>query len=117
MSDYISREAAIEKIRVAGCTDCGGSSGTICGFCDFDNAIRLIKRLPAADVEPVRHSYWESYDTSQYMGTDEFGEPKWRPGRFYICHNHRCRRKTVVKSNYCPNCGAKMDLEDETNDD
>ena len=55
MSDYISREAAIEKIRVAGCTDCGGSSDTICGFCDFDNAIRLIKRLPAADVEPVRH--------------------------------------------------------------
>lgn len=55
MSDYISREAAIEKIREAGCTDCGGSSGTICGFCDFENAIRLIKRLPAADVEPVRH--------------------------------------------------------------
>lgn len=54
MSDYISREAAIEKIRVAGCTDCGGSSNTICGFCNFDNAIRLIKRLPAAGVEPVR---------------------------------------------------------------
>ena len=27
-----------------------------------------------------------------------------------------CRRKTVVKSNYCPNCGAKMDLE-ESNED
>lgn len=117
MADYISREAAIEKIRVAGCTDCGGSSGTICGFCDFENAVRLVNGLPAADVEPVRRSYWESYDTSQYMGTDEFGEPKWRPGRFYICHNRRCRRKTVVKSNYCPGCGCKMDLEDETNDD
>lgn len=55
MSDYISREAAIEKIREAGCTDCGGSSGTICGFCDFENAVRLVNGLPTADVEPVRH--------------------------------------------------------------
>ena len=57
MSDYISREAAIEKIRVAvGCAECGGNSSTICccGVCDVNNAIRLIKRLPAADVEPVR---------------------------------------------------------------
>lgn len=54
MSDYISREAAIEKIREAGCTDCGGSSGTICGFCDFENAVRLVNGLPTADVEPVR---------------------------------------------------------------
>lgn len=62
-----------------------------------------------ADVAPVVHSYWESYDCSQYMGTDEYGEPKWRDGKFYVCHNRRCRRKTVVKSHYCPNCGAKMD--------
>ena len=58
MSDYISREAAIEKIREAGCTDCGGSSGTICGFCDFENAVRLVNGLPTADVEPVRHGRW-----------------------------------------------------------
>lgn len=64
--------------------------------------------LPA-DVAPVVHSYWESYDCSQYMGTDEYGEPKWRDGRFYVCHNYRCRRKTVIKSNFCPNCGARMD--------
>lgn len=63
----------------------------------------------AADVVPVVHSYWESYDCSQYMGTDEYGEPKWRDGRFYVCHNYRCRRKTVIKSNFCPNCGARMD--------
>lgn len=104
MSDYISREAAIVDFK----------------RCNHENPVwtpqrvkTLVMRIPAADVELVRHSYWESYDTSQYMGTDEFGEPKWRPGRFYICHDRRCRRKTVVKSNYCPNCGAKMDLEGE----
>ena len=56
MSDYISREAAIEKIRVAaGCAECAGSSSAlcVCNVCDVYNAIRLIKSLPTADVEPV----------------------------------------------------------------
>ena len=85
MSDYISREAAIEKIREAGCTDCGGSSGTICGFCDFENAVRLVNGLPTADVEPVRNGRWE-------------GVPN------------------AYKTNFCPICGAKMDLEDENDE-
>ena len=71
--------------------------------------LREVSDAPAADVVPVVHSYWEGYSCSQYMGTDECGEPKWRDGRFYVCHNYKCRRKTVIKSNYCPNCGAKMD--------
>lgn len=71
--------------------------------------LREVSDTPAADVAPVAHSYWEEYSCSQYMGTDECGEPKWRDGRFFVCHNYKCRRKTVIKSNYCPNCGAKMD--------
>lgn len=74
---------------------------------------------PTLDVAPVRHSYWEEYSCSQYMGMDEEGEPKYRDGRFLVCHNYCCRRKTVVKSNYCPNCGAKMDAgqEDDSHGD
>ena len=75
------------------------------------SAAETIDQVPAADVAPVVHSYWEGYSCSQYMGTDEVGEPKWRDGRFYVCHNYKCRRKTVIKSNYCPNCGAKMEGE------
>lgn len=141
MSDYISREAAsadeykhkiktpFAKIIVGGtpekpCYDIlyfdptDGKCHIGFGSYRLDYVFRWLAEEfevtePCADVELVRHSYWESYDTSQYMGTDEFGELKWRPGRFYICHNRRCRRKTVVKSNYCPNCGEKMDLEDD----
>lgn len=92
MADYIDRDALLASLPVA-----------------WDSAVRAIKEAPAADVSPLVHSYWESYTCSQFMGTDGWGEPKFRDGRFYICHNRRCRRKTVVKSNYCPNCGARMD--------
>lgn len=103
MSDYISRDAAIEKIREAGCTDCGGSSGTICGFCDFENAVRLVNGLPTADVEPVRHGRWVNM------------------GGFPACSECACSPAVYEpKPNnpkgfpeWCYGCGAKMDLEDE----
>lgn len=93
MAEYINREKAKRLLHI-----------------EYAYAAeQLLDEIPAADVAPVVHSYWEGYSCSQYMGTDEGGEPKWRDGRFYVCHNYKCRRKTVIKSNYCPNCGAKMD--------
>ena len=112
MSDYISREAAIEKIRVAGCTDCGGSSDTICGFCDFDNAIRLIKRLPAADVEPVRYGRWECvYDDSTgetNITCSHCKNTRTVNGCFVSTDGKPC----YFEDDYCPSCGAKIDLEE-----
>lgn len=64
--------------------------------------------IPKVDVAPVRHSYWESYDTSACIGTDDEGEPRWVARRFYVCHERKCRYKSVVRSKYCPNCGARM---------
>lgn len=80
---------------------------------EITSCIAEIVNAPTLDVAPVRHSYWEEYSCSQYMGMDEEGEPKYRDGRVLVCHNYCCRRKTVVKSNYCPNCGAKMDAGQE----
>ena len=115
MSDYISREAAIEAIREEfGCETCnGGNIGTMCTFCDVGQTILLIKNIPAADVEPVRHGRWDGYTHSRYCGIDEYGEPIYRDGTVYYCANPKCRRKTVIKENFCPSCGAQMDLEDE----
>lgn len=110
MNDCISREAAIEKIRVAaGCAECAGSSSAlcVCNVCDVYNAIRLIKSLPATDVEPVRYGRWEGYSHSRYCGIDADGEPIYRDGIVYYCSNPKCRRKTVIKENYCPSCGEK----------
>lgn len=118
MGDYISREAAKEAF--------GNADADVCesypdGHCDWgfgrSNINDVIDGVPAADVEPVRHGRWEGYTHSRYCGRDEYGEPVYRDGTVYYCSNPKCRRKTVVKENFCPSCGAKMDLEDENNDD
>lgn len=100
MAEYIEREVLKQQLQLE-------------SYCNYihtlEDVLNIIDFVSATDVVPVVHSYWESYDCSQYMGTNEYGEPKWRDGKFYICHNCRCRRKTVIKSLYCPNCGAKMD--------
>lgn len=114
MSDYISRKAAVKIAQKYGLAN-GSALGRHTGLADCI-AIE-IEGLPAADVEPVRHGRWEGYSHSCYCGIDKDGEPVFRDGVVYYCFNPKCRRKTVIKENYCPSCGSKMDLEGETNDD
>ena len=49
---------------------------------------------------------WKEFTVSTYRGTDEWGEPKWGKGKKFICK--RCGRRTVIRENFCPNCGADM---------
>ena len=53
----------------------------------------------AIEIYRVRHGRWTWNET---------GEIDWE--QFYICSN--CGDKEYWESNYCPNCGAKMDLEE-----
>ena len=72
--------------------------------CSLIKIIRnLIKEQPTADVQEVRHAKWELIDECANEGV-------------YCsnCHKKVYRAKYAnqkVKSNYCPNCGAKMDKE------
>lgn len=117
MSDYISREAAIKKIReVAGCAECAGSSSAlcVCNVCDFYNAIRLIKSLPAADGEPVRRGKWNIRVSNERTLCLECSVCGHKVDNFNLHrllifgeYGEACRRHP-----YC-HCGAKMDLEEE----
>ena len=114
MSDYISREAAIAYIREQSeemskaFEELGGESGIYADA--YNDLAEDFHRIPAADVAPVVHGRWEGYTHSRYCGIDEYGEPIYRDGIVYYCSNPKCRRKTVIKENYCPACGAKMDM-------
>ena len=61
----------------------------------FDEAVTRVENFPAADVAEVRHGRWLCVDTD----TEQF----------FLCN--RCKKKEYWESNYCPNCGAKMDEE------
>ena len=79
--EYIKREEALSAIKQA--------------FEKGEGPSLYIKRIPAADVAEVRHGQWLCVDT----GTEQF----------FLCN--RCKKKEYWESNYCPNCGAKMDEE------
>lgn len=64
--------------------------------------------VDAADVEPVRHGRWEMRPTG--METDTGPEYK---AYCTVCNEPNKQYQPP----YCPHCGAKMDLEGETNDD
>ncbi len=79
--EYIEREALVEQLKKEEC-DCEWLWTILC--------------VPTADVAPVRHGYWINEN-------------------FYT-HCSACGKMAIydkygqeVESDYCPNCGAKMD--------
>ena len=70
--------------------------------CEVVNAAD-IEDAPTIDAEPVRHGRWE-FKHPNGWACSECGE--W---------GLMIDNRGICKSNYCPNCGAKMDLEADTN--
>lgn len=99
MAEYIEREATIELLRSLGSRDYRREKGTI------QEAIKMVsfsEYTPSADVATVRHGLWvqvichEEFDDGFVDRVKECCS---------VCHAPNWRRTT----NYCPNCGAKMD--------
>lgn len=95
MAGYIDREVALKILtRIADCVSDSRRRAVTRG-------IREIASLAPANVEPVRHGRWEvddflSDDIQTAGKCSECGEGVSWFGRL---------------PNYCPGCGAKMDLE------
>ena len=94
MAEYIERESTIELLRSLGSRDYRREKATI------QEAIKMVsfpEYTPSADVAPVRHGRWLTHSDrpdSLICSVCECGFDMWK-------HD---------KHNYCPNCGAKMDL-------
>lgn len=86
MDDYISRRDLLARYD----TEHSGAPG---------RARELIEKAPAADVAPVVHARWDT----------------WAGGGLYKCPVCSYEYLDYVEcDNYCGNCGAKMDEEDNT---
>ena len=61
------------------------------------NGVKILNQFPVADVAPVRHGRWETNSD--------------RPDSL-ICSVCKCGFDMWKHDphNYCPNCGAKMDI-------
>lgn len=108
MSDYISREAFIADCEGRYCAPCKeqgkDANGVRCRACWVDDMLSEVMDAAAADVEPVRHGRWEPGNPicpvcgeNKFKGLDADIWSDWTP-------------------DCCPNCGSKMDLEDENDE-
>ena len=91
MAEYIDREALYEKAYWHGEHPDVGNP-----FPDGVDAIDIedVDAIPAADVAPVRHG-------------------RWLHRKNGVAYCSECEVDTVEdETNYCPNCGCKMELED-----
>lgn len=106
---YISVEKAMNAVRNA------KPDRTVNTGCDGDWAdayyynttiIRAIESVPSADVSPVVHGQWQIIEDDILCDT-------WI--KCSVCGNeHETAYEQDLSSySYCPNCGAKMDLEED----
>lgn len=101
MNEYIKREYAVDAVLDVYC-----DTPDIDLSCEkFEAAIRKIQ---AADVAPVQHGRWITTSGEVFPGSSQF-----------LCYSHKheeCGFQYVDMDeneyDFCPNCGAKMDLED-----
>lgn len=83
-----------------------------------EDILEIIDKQPTIEAEPVRHGYWKPVTMSELTG--------WNPeysGRdpvgCYVCSccgcdNYINEAGEDILSNYCPHCGAKMEVNDGT---
>ena len=95
MAEYIERAAAVKSVLRMRRPENSVAQNRMLSIIQMD-----MLKLPAADVAPVVHGQWIEYH--DYLKCPECGVMvKWDFTFF-----------DIGNWNYCPNCGAKMDIED-----
>ena len=123
MVEYIEREAALKAIAedkiemTPELIAIGIAIGTYTAEQAFDGInqacdrhIESIKIIPAADVQPVKHGEWLEREQVSDIQIDE-----WQSCRCSVCKKYHTTPFLYYFNNYnyCPNCGTKMDGEDD----
>lgn len=107
MSDLISREEAIKIVKHYGaCNKCDSRNGDMCDACRVGEEITAIQNAPTIEAEPRKHGKPIPLNV-----TYEFEGKVY--ARQYSSECPFCGDSGA--KNYCPNCGAKMDLDEVEN--
>ena len=106
MSEYITKEQVIEWFRPYGHTDEG---------VPYYVLVTDIREMKSADVAPVRHGRWmKAKHKKDYWGFDSDGDFGCWSNYPVLCSSckYDATENSTGETNYCPNCGAKMEQED-----
>lgn len=92
----------IDACRLVDCLPVLAEDKQISLFGAIADFVVLISEQPTIEADPVRHGYWENAN----------GRPKTYIRKCSVCGKEAyfCGRGCSYK--FCPNCGAKMDLEE-----
>lgn len=63
---------------------------------EFDTVVHYLDHAPTIDAVPVVHARWVLWNRE-----------------FWIHQCSVCGHKPIFRTKFCPNCGAKMDAEQE----
>lgn len=102
MKEYIEKAAAVKKFENYR-RDCEEENDERAAQI-FEDCVSELMAIPAADVAEVRHGRWILER-----------EPDGTPYCFHcsVCDNDFHHIGIMTATDYCPNCGARMDKEDE----
>ena len=111
MDEYINRKSLMKRL----CERCNEEMSE--SPCEPSECFikEVIKTFSAADVAPVRHGRWISVKNPQWpaYSHDQCSICGWWNTKNAVCRDGG-KYNRAHSLNYCPNCGAKMDLvEDE----
>ena len=111
MAEYIEREAAIKLFNFA-VLDCLGMEPTI----RAGDIIKALESIPAADVREVKRGKWEEVEVIWLVDIED------KPDAIASMFCPKCKRyanhvyhygNPTDGMNFCPNCGAQMDMREE----
>lgn len=78
-------------------TDCDTDDKVSAYKLGWNDAIdAIVESAPTVDAEPVRHGHWEY-------------KHLWKGVEAKYCECSACHHPAWWPTDYCPNCGAKMD--------
>lgn len=119
MAEYINKKTAISLIKQYGHDAIDGGRYSLDTVDDCVELANCIKALPTEDVAPVVHGRWEWFD-------EDTGTPFTGYEREWGWRCSRCKHELPddyddpdyrPMLDYCPNCGAKMDIKDGGDND
>lgn len=104
--DYLEQEPcedAVSRTEVFEIIEQIDVAGGFIGYNTYSEAFERVRNLPSVKLQEPKTGQWIVYDSGNYNG-------KWSCCFCDNCRNYYTRDWREM--NYCPNCGAKMESEE-----